>query len=184
MDEHEEQEIREENPASTGSRDSHRPPRGRGGRQRRPTQTKILAGSVQDLNHTVQVLMEALRGAQDVQPRQQQEATESTPSRPPRSAGRRLDLPPTRDRSHRSQHGDQEREQRGEELGRERSGSRRTGMTRSDAADPREINQAGARPDDQDNQVDQPEENPNVRASAASVFDQLGRPAIYRRLGR
>ncbi|GMN45069.1 hypothetical protein TIFTF001_014265 [Ficus carica] len=148
MDEHEEQEIREENPAGTGSRDSRRPPRGRGGRQRRPTLTEILAGSVQDLNHTVQVLMEALRGAQDAQPRQQQEAAESTPSRPPRSAGRRLDLPPTRDRSHRSQHDDQEREQRGDELGQERSRSHRTGMARSDAVDPREINQAGARPDD------------------------------------
>ncbi|GMN38363.1 hypothetical protein TIFTF001_007585 [Ficus carica] len=124
--------------------------------------------------------MEALRGAQDAQPRQQQEAAESTP----RSAGKRLDLPPTRDRSHRSQHDDQEREQRGDELGRERSRSRRTGMARSDAVDPREINQAGARPDDQDNQADQPEENPNVRAGAASVFDRLGRPAIYRCLGR
>ncbi|GMN66700.1 hypothetical protein TIFTF001_035760 [Ficus carica] len=57
-------------------------------------------------------------------------------------------------------------------------------MVRSDAADPREINQAGARPDDQDNQADQPEENPNVRTGAASVFDRLGRPAIYRCLCR
>ena len=54
-------------------------------------------------------------------------------------------------------------------------------MARSDAADPRGINRTGDQPDDQANQ---PEENQNVHTDATSVFDRLGGPAIYRRLGR
>ncbi|GMN66098.1 hypothetical protein TIFTF001_035162 [Ficus carica] len=89
MDEHTNQDIQEyNNPAPTGAQSTRPPRRQRGARaQRRPTQTEILAGNVQALTQTVQVLMEAFRDTHNVQlPQRQPEAVESTPSRPPRSA--------------------------------------------------------------------------------------------------
>ncbi|GMN69275.1 hypothetical protein TIFTF001_038326 [Ficus carica] len=67
MDERAEQEIQNDNPAPTGSQSTRRPSRRRGVRaQRKPTQTKILAGNVQSLTQTVQVLMEAFRESQNI----------------------------------------------------------------------------------------------------------------------
>ncbi|GMN20212.1 hypothetical protein TIFTF001_043029 [Ficus carica] len=105
MDEHTNHDIQEDdNPAPTGSQSTRPPRRQRGARaQRRPTQTEILAGNVQALTRTVQVLMEAFRDTHNAQlPQQRTEAAESTPSRPPRSASRRCDPSPTAARSSRS----------------------------------------------------------------------------------
>ena len=188
MDERNEQEIQEDNPAATGSQSTRRPPRGRGTRGRRgPTQTEILAGNVQTLTQTVQVLMEALRESRNAQPpREEPEAAESTPTRPARTASRPRNHSPSGDRrSHRSNRESPTRPHPAEaEPSRVRSRSRRTRTAPHGVAE----HQAGPRshPDDladagypEDPHVDAV----NVRGST-SVFDRLGGPAIYRRLGR
>ncbi|GMN53226.1 hypothetical protein TIFTF001_022362 [Ficus carica] len=180
MDKHTNQDIQEyDNPTPTGSQSTRPPRRQRGARaQRRPTQTEILAGNVQALTQTVQVLMEAFRDAHNVQlPQQQPEATESTPNRPPRSASRRGDPSPTAvqsGRSHRESAGRQQHEEG--EPSRMRSRSRRSRINLSEA--PEHPDPTGNNPDDDRREVI------NVRKNTPSVFDRLGRPEIYRRLGR
>ncbi|GMN30718.1 hypothetical protein TIFTF001_041495 [Ficus carica] len=159
---------------------STRPPRcPRGARaQRRPTQTEILAGNVQALTQTVQVLMEAFHDTHNVQlPQWQPEEAESTPSRPPRSASRRRDLSPTAARSGRSHRESAGRQQREEgEPSRMRSRSRRWRINLSEV--PEHLDPTGDNPDDDRREVI------NVRRNTPSVFDRLGRLEIYRRLGR
>ncbi|GMN29028.1 hypothetical protein TIFTF001_044306 [Ficus carica] len=177
MDEHTNPDFQGyDEPAPTGSQ-STRPPRRRGG-GRRPTQTEILTGNVQALTQTVQVLVDAFRDTRNVQlPQQPPEAAESTPSRPPRSASRRRDPSPVAARSGRSQRESAGRQPRNEgEPSRLRSRSRHTRVDLSDA--PNQPAPAG------DNPQDVREEIANVRRNTPSVFDRLGRPDIYRRLGR
>ncbi|GMN48427.1 hypothetical protein TIFTF001_017594 [Ficus carica] len=146
--------------------------------QRRPTQTRILAGNVQELTQTVQVLMEAFRDAHNVQlPQRQPEAAESTPNRLPRSASRRRDPSPTAIRSGRSHQENAGRQQHEEgEPSRMRSRSRRSKVNLSEA--PEHPDPTGNNPDDDRREVI------NVTRNTPLVFDRLGRPDIYRRLGR
>ncbi|GMN58485.1 hypothetical protein TIFTF001_027583 [Ficus carica] len=180
MDEHTNQDIQEyDNPAPTGSQSTRPPRRQRGARaQWRPTQTEILAGNVQALTQTVQVLMEAFRDTHNVQlPQRQPEAAESTPSRPSRSASRRCDPSPTAaqsGRSHRESAGRQQHEEG--EPRRMHSRSCRSRINLSEA--PEHPDPIGANPDDDRREVI------NVRRNTPSVFDRLGMPEIYRRLGR
>ncbi|GMN64342.1 hypothetical protein TIFTF001_033411 [Ficus carica] len=180
MDEHTNQDIQEyENPAQTGSQSTRPPRRQRGARaQRRPTQTEILAGNVQALTQTVQVLMEAFCDTHNAQlPQQQIEATELTPSRPPRSASRCRDPSPTAVRSGRSHRESAGRQQLKEvEPSKMRSRSRRSRMNLSDA--PEQPAPTKGNPGDDRREV------ANVRRNTPPVFDRLGRPEIYRRLGR
>ncbi|GMN49779.1 hypothetical protein TIFTF001_018933 [Ficus carica] len=180
MDEHTNQDIQEyDNPAPTGSQNTRPPRRQRGARaQRRPTQTEILAGNVQALTQTVQVLMEAFRVTHNVQlPQRQPEATESTPSRPPRSASRRRDPSPTAARSGRSHWESAGKQQHEEgEPSRMRLRSRRSRINLSEA--PEHPDPTG------DNLDDDRREVINVRRNTPSVFDRLGRPEIYCHLGR
>ncbi|GMN49655.1 hypothetical protein TIFTF001_018818 [Ficus carica] len=180
MDEHTNQDIQEyDNPAPTGSQSTRPPRRQRGARaQRKPTQTEILAGNVQAMTQIVQVLMEAFRDTHNVQlPQRQPEAAESTPSRPPRSASRRRDPSPTAARSGRSHRKSAGRQQHEEgEPSRMLSRSRRSRINLLEA--PEHPDPIGDNPDDDCREV------VNVRRNTPSVFDSLGRPEIYRRLGR
>ncbi|GMN63872.1 hypothetical protein TIFTF001_032942 [Ficus carica] len=148
-----------------------------GSAPRKPTQTEILTENVKNLTEVVRALVD--REAHNVQlPLAQQEAAKSTPSKPPRSASRPRNPSPTGDRSGRSNRESLEWQQRdkNEDLGRVRSRSRHTQATRSGAADP-----LAATRDHPDNNRGEAE---NVQRNTTSVFDRLGRPGIYRRLGR
>ncbi|GMN69014.1 hypothetical protein TIFTF001_038062 [Ficus carica] len=164
MDERVEPEIQEENPAATGSQSTRRPLRRRGvGAQRRPTQAEILAGNVQSLTQTVQVLMEAFRESRNVPPPPRRRAPPVSSTRPlslrlPDHPGRRADLGISRPRATDEATG---------YIARTLNGSPEMRKSRvGDDPDPRRI------------------ETVNVRGSTTSVFDWLGGIAIYRRLGR
>ncbi|GMN59472.1 hypothetical protein TIFTF001_028562 [Ficus carica] len=124
------------------------------------------------------VLMEAFCDAHNVQlPQRQPEAAESTPNRPPRSASRCRDPSPTAVRSgwsHRESAGRQQHEEG--EPSRMRSRSRRSRVNLSEA--PEHPDPTGNNPDDDRREV------VNVRRNTLSVFNRLGKPEIYRRLGR
>ncbi|GMN30318.1 hypothetical protein TIFTF001_044475 [Ficus carica] len=137
----------------------------------------ILTENVRSLIEVVKALVD--REAHNIQlPPVQQEAAESTQSRPPRSASRPRNPLPTGNRSGRSNRENLGRQQRdgNEDPGRVCLRSRHTQATRSGAAEPL----AAAR-NHPDNNLGEAE---NVRRNTTSVFDRLGRPGIHQRLAR
>ncbi|GMN69810.1 hypothetical protein TIFTF001_038854 [Ficus carica] len=180
MVEQDNQDFHDDDPAPTGSRGTQRTQHGRGARaRRRPSQTEILVRNVRDLTELVRALVDTRRDANVVQfPEEPPEVAESTPSKPPWSNSRPRNPSPTgsrgSDRTRRESPRPQPQERA--DPSRVRSRSRHSQATCSAAVEPPAA--TGGMPGDR------VRETVNVKGSTTSVFDRLGTPGVYRRIGR